>query len=195
MQEVLNEFNATFEVKQSKFLSYLIPIASLDEKLELLKSEHPKARHFIVAWRKINAFEQTVEYSTDDGEPKGTSGRPVLNVLRGSELINSAVIIVRYFGGTKLGTGGLVRAYSQAAKDVIQVATLEAFELKYPLNLTVSYAHNPRLEHLLQSQNIKVCNKAFMTATIEYLLDVTVEQKEQLLEYEKLESLINIIQK
>ena len=62
------------------------------------------------AYRHLNEFEQIVENSSDDGEPKGTSGKPNLAVLAGNELINTAVIIVRYFGGIKLGTGGLVRA-------------------------------------------------------------------------------------
>ena len=194
MVEVVREFSTLIEVKQSKFFSFILPITSLDERLESLKAEHPKARHFIVAWRKLNEFEQTVEYSTDDGEPKGTSGRPVLNVLRGIELINSAVIIVRYFGGTKLGTGGLVRAYSDAAKEVLQVADLKPFELKYPLDLSVSYANNSRVEHLLQTQGIQIRSKAFLTTTIEYTLDVTVREKNYLLEYERLESSIKIIQ-
>jgi len=102
MVDISVESSCDIEVKQSKFLSFILPITLLDKRLEALKSQHPKARHFIVAWRKLNEFEQILEYSTDDGEPKGTSGRPVLNVLRGVELINSAVIIVRYFGGTKL---------------------------------------------------------------------------------------------
>ena len=84
--------------------------------------KHPKARHHVYAYRYLNEYEQIVENSSDDGEPKGTSGKPSLHVLAGHELINTAVIIVRYFGGIKLGTGGLVRAYSDAVNSVINNA-------------------------------------------------------------------------
>jgi len=77
-----------------------------------LKIEHPKARHIVYAYRELNEFNQIIENSSDDGEPKGSSGVPVLNVLRGEEFINVAILVVRYFGGIKLGIGGLVRAYT-----------------------------------------------------------------------------------
>jgi len=192
MLEVRVESSLTLEVKQSKFITFILPIELLDKRLSDLKLEHPKARHFIVAWRRLNEFEQTLEYSTDDGEPKGTSGRPVLNVLRGVELINSAVIVVRYFGGTKLGTGGLVRAYSDAAKAVIENAELLEFQLRYPLSFTVSYRHNPKIEYLLESQNIVITQKDFQDISVEYQLLVTHKQREFLESYEKSERIIKI---
>jgi len=69
-----------------------------------LRESHPKARHIVYAYRELNEFEQIVENSSDDGEPKGSSGVPVLNVLRGEDFINVAILVVRYFGGIKLGT-------------------------------------------------------------------------------------------
>eukprot|EP01029_Cantina_marsupialis_P023828 TRINITY_DN6002_c0_g1_i1.p1 TRINITY_DN6002_c0_g1~~TRINITY_DN6002_c0_g1_i1.p1 ORF type:complete len:117 (+),score=13.89 TRINITY_DN6002_c0_g1_i1:113-463(+) len=105
-----------------------MPINMFDEVMHRLRVEHPKARHFVYAYRYLNEFEQVVENQSDDGEPKGTSGKPTLNVLAGNELINSAVIIVRYFGGIKLGTGGLVRAYSDAANHVINSSKLIKYE-------------------------------------------------------------------
>ncbi|MGN8592033.1 UNVERIFIED_CONTAM: YigZ family protein, partial [Campylobacter jejuni] len=78
--------------------------------------------------RTLNEYNQIIEDKSDDGEPKGTSGIPSLNVLRGYDLVNTAVITVRYFGGTKLGTGGLVRAYSDAANAAINNASLLTFE-------------------------------------------------------------------
>jgi len=128
MQFVKEHYTATLEVKQSKFIAHLIPFDLYKTTLKTLKLEHPKARHFVVSSRCLNEFEQIVEHSSDDGEPKGTSGKPSLMVLQGQEFINTAVIIVRYFGGTKLGTGGLVRAYSDAVNLVIESA--EKFEYK-----------------------------------------------------------------
>ena len=193
MVDVSVESSCDIEVKQSKFLSFILPITLLDKRLEELKSQHPKARHFIVAWRKLNEFEQILEYSTDDGEPKGTSGRPVLNVLRGVELINSAVIIVRYFGGTKLGTGGLVRAYSDAAKEVLAKADLHAFEIKYPCKISVDYSHNQRIEHWLQEQAIMIVESDFVHDGVVYNLSVTQEQKSSLESYAQSERIITII--
>lgn len=74
---------------------------------ERLKAEHPKAAHVVWALRERNGYGQIVENQSDDGEPKGTSGQPSLNALRGAQLVNAGALIVRYFGGIKLGTGGL----------------------------------------------------------------------------------------
>lgn len=193
MVDVSVESSSELEVKQSKFLSFILPVVLLDKRLEALKLEHPKARHFIVAWRKLNEFEQVLEYSTDDGEPKGTSGRPVLNVLRGVDLINSAVIVVRYFGGTKLGTGGLVRAYSDAAKEVLAQAHLQVFEIKHPLKISVDYSFNQKIEHWLQEQAIVILKNDFVNDGVVYDVSVTKEQKKALESYAQSERIITII--
>jgi uncharacterized YigZ family protein len=109
----------TYEIKKSKFISHLVPFDMFDEMMSELKATHPKARHFVYASRYLNEWEQIVENSSDDGEPKGTSGKPTLSVLAGADMINCAVITVRYFGGVKLGTGGLVKAYSDSANLVL----------------------------------------------------------------------------
>jgi putative IMPACT (imprinted ancient) family translation regulator len=90
------------EVKKSIFISYLTPISEFETVLKTLKKEHPKASHIIWAYRKLNNLEQIEENSNDDGEPKGCAGTPTLNILRGNEIINTALLTVRYFGGTKL---------------------------------------------------------------------------------------------
>ena len=99
-----------FESKGSKFLSFLFPFAQFNESLSSLKEQHPKAVHFVSASRHYNEYGQILESFDDDKEPRGSSGTPSLNVLRGEELIEVGVVIVRYFGGTLLGVGGLVRA-------------------------------------------------------------------------------------
>ncbi|PHS37460.1 MAG: hypothetical protein COB07_10685 [Sulfurovum sp.] len=116
------------EVKRSKFITYLVPIAEYEGLQSKLKNEHPKANHVVYALRYLNDYDQIVENSSDDGEPKGCAGVPALNVLRGEELINVAVLIVRYFGGIKLGTGGMARAYALAVKNVLGEATLVPYE-------------------------------------------------------------------
>lgn len=98
----------------SRFLAHLVRFSKFESQLQNLMERHKKAVHFVRATRTINEFSQIVESSSDDGEPKGSSGVPTLNVLRGKELVDCGVIVVRYFGGKLLGVGGLVRAYSNA---------------------------------------------------------------------------------
>ncbi|HIC42968.1 MAG TPA: YigZ family protein [Sulfurimonas sp.] len=151
----------TLEVKQSKFIAHLMPYPLYAEVLKKLKQDNPKARHFVVASRYINEYDQIVEHCSDDGEPKGTSGKPTLAVLAGNGLINSAVIIVRYFGGTKLGTGGLVRAYSDACNGVIQKSKLSPYVKLEAYGFKVKYTDISLIEYALLQDNIDVKEKAF----------------------------------
>ena len=156
----------TYEVKQSKFIAYLTPYSDFQKTLNKLKQEHPKARHFVVAYRYLNEFNQVVEHSSDDGEPKGTSGRPSLMVLQGSSLINIAVIIVRYFGGTKLGTGGLVRAYSEAVNLVIRSGTLLEYKQEIEVKIYFEYSNIRKIEYECETSGIDIVEKTFDTGTI-----------------------------
>ena len=124
-----------------------------DEIMTRLRSEHPKARHFVYAYRHLNEFGQIVENSSDDGEPKGTSGKPSLVVIAGAEIINSAVIIVRYFGGVKLGTGGLVRAYGDSINEVIKTAVFKEYKKLMTKTLECEYGELSQLEYLLNQES------------------------------------------
>ncbi len=147
--------------KQSKFIAHLMPYGMFDEVLASLKAEHPKARHFVTAFRHINEFDQVVEGSSDDGEPRGTSGKPALAVLQGSDLINAALVIVRYFGGTKLGTGGLVRAYSDAANLAIRCAALMPYQKENLLVVSCAYSDIGKVDYLLEQLGVRVVEKTF----------------------------------
>jgi len=144
----------TTEVKRSKFISYLVPIEDYKGLQNTLKLEHPKARHVVYALRYLNEFDQIVENSSDDGEPKGSAATPMLNVLRGEKVINSAVLIVRYFGGIKLGIGGLVRAYTLATKEVIAKAELISYEKALEYRFTTSYSTIEKT--LYQLRNLEI---------------------------------------
>jgi uncharacterized YigZ family protein len=151
----------TLEVKQSKFIAWLTPYKDYETTLEKLKEQHPKARHFVTAFRYLNEFDQIVEHSSDDGEPKGTSGKPSLMVLQGQELINSAVIIVRYFGGTKLGTGGLVRAYSDAVNLVIHEAEFREYKKEKFCMIEIEYSDVRFIDYECESFGIDILEKVF----------------------------------
>lgn len=114
-----------YRERGSKFPSYLVPCED-DETLKAhiarLKKQHPAARH--VCYGAVMGIDISIERSNDDGEPNGTAGLPILNQLLSAELKNVALLVVRYFGGTKLGKPGLINAYKESAKDAIAHASL-----------------------------------------------------------------------
>ncbi len=175
MKFVQKEFSSTFEEKKSKFIAYLMPYHLFDEVMKKVKEEHPKARHYVYAYRYLNEFEQIVENSSDDGEPKGTSGKPSLAVMAGAEIINSAVIIVRYFGGIKLGTGGLVRAYGDSVNEVIRIAVFKEYKKLEIKTLECEYSELSQLEYLLTKENINIKSKDFST-NVSLKIEVTNEE-------------------
>jgi len=161
MQFINSEFTNTLEIKKSKFIAYITSYNEFESLMVRLKERHPKARHFVYAYRYLNEFQQIVENSSDDGEPKGTSGRPALSVLAGADLINTAVIIVRYFGGTRLGTGGLVKAYSDSVNLVLNNSELKQYvQLQYK-QLKIQYAQLSQIEYLISQYDIDITNKEF----------------------------------
>ncbi len=179
MYFVKEETTQIFEEKKSKFIAFLTSYDEFDSLMKRLRIEHPKARHFVYAYRYLNEFDQIVENCSDDGEPKGTSGKPSLAVLAGNELINSAVIIVRYFGGVKLGTGGLVRAYGDSVNLVIKNSFLEKYEKLETLYLTLEYALLSKIEYILNNLLIKIVNKEFDVNVI-LTLSLSYEQEQSL---------------
>jgi uncharacterized YigZ family protein len=181
MQFVKEHFFTTVEVKQSKFIAHLIPYNLYASTLQNLKEQHPKARHFVTAYRYLNEYQQIVEHSNDDGEPKGTSAKPSLMVLQGQALINSAVIIVRYFGGTKLGTGGLVRAYSDAVNLVIQSAQLYEYKLEVIKRVEIEYSDVRFVDYECEVFDITVIEKFFDTKVV-YKLKAPKENMDAFLE-------------
>lgn len=161
MQTINDIFIAKQEIKKSTFISYLCPFDKFEILHEKLKTEHPKAVHIVWAYRHLNKYFQIVENQSDDGEPKGTSGAPSLNALRGSQLINCAVFIVRYFGGIKLGTGGLVRAYSSSVNLAINSANLNPFEIKDECIFFAPFSLMRKFEHFFEKENLQDINKNF----------------------------------
>lgn len=135
------EARVEIKVVNSQFIACASPAASVEEArafINRVKSEFPDASHHVPAF-VIGHGQSVIAHCTDDGEPSGTAGRPVLTVLSGSGLGDIVVVVVRYFGGTKLGTGGLVKAYTEAAQEVLRVlpraikvaTTTLIFELEY----------------------------------------------------------------
>ncbi len=122
MKTITDRNDFLTEINRSKFIGVVAPISSADEAKELIKTikkEYPKANHYCYGYRFDN-----YEKSSDDGEPSGTAGRPILEFLKNSDLNNLICVVVRYFGGIKLGASGLIRAYIDASKNVIERTTI-----------------------------------------------------------------------
>ncbi|MEO1927250.1 MAG: YigZ family protein [Nautiliaceae bacterium] len=167
---------ATIEVKKSKFHSFLIPFSLFEDKLEELKKAHPKANHFVTAFRYLNAHNQIVEGSSDDGEPKGSSGKPTLKVLQGNDLVNIGIVTVRYFGGILLGVGGLVRAYSDAANLAVKNAELIEYKDIFEYTFSVDYDKTREIEYILKQNDILVEKREFGIDGIEYTIRDDIEK-------------------
>lgn len=176
MKSIKEVFENKIEIKKSSFIAYLCPFCEFYALKETLKLNNPKANHIVWAYRIINEYDQIVENSSDDKEPKGTSGPPILNVLRGFELVECACLIVRYFGGVKLGTGGLVRAYSSSCNEVIKVANLVEYEKLISVKFFIQFNILSRFEHFFEVNLYPKGVKDFVQNGVKYQMDLTKTQ-------------------
>lgn len=166
---------AETEEKKSRFLTFLVPYESYDIELGKLRQEHPKANHHVSAFRYFDQNKRLIEGGKDDGEPSGSAGMPALKVLQGNEIVNAGVIIVRYFGGIKLGTGGMARAYAGAVKAVIEEANLVPFKHQSTTTLLTSFERISKLEHLLSTTKITISERRYNEGGQE--IDITGDEE------------------
>jgi uncharacterized YigZ family protein len=132
-------YTSEMEVKKSRFIGYVSHVNSWSEaqlRIDAIKKEHPKARHWCYAF--CAGVHPVNERCSDDGEPTGTAGTPILNAIRGERLSDTVCVVVRYFGGIKLGAGGLIRAYGNAARQVLREAPRTILIPKSTFSIKVS---------------------------------------------------------
>ena len=145
-------------VKKSKFICNLIKVESqeeAEEHIKKIKKKYYDARHNCVAYRVIED-EQVVEKSSDDGEPSGTAGGPILNILQKNNFGNILVVVTRYFGGILLGTGGLVRAYSDATLDAIDAAEKVEICVGIEAEIELDYNNLESFKYYCKKNNIYI---------------------------------------
>lgn len=148
MYQLKSAVAAEIEIKKSRFLGQLYPIYSRSEAQILLaqiRAQHPNAVH--VCWVLLCEGDSGLD---DDGEPSGTAAKPMYNVLVHKELFNVLAVVVRYWGGTKLGAGGLTRAYGQAISDAFKNAELIAIEVLSEIQLAVNFADESQLRRVCE---------------------------------------------
>ena len=158
-----HEIRRELIVSNSRFISSLAPIFCVDEAkafVSRIKAEFPDASHNVPVYLVGHGDSETAHCS-DAGEPSGTAGRPALAVLRGSGLGDVAVVITRYFGGTKLGTGGLVRAYSEAVRLVVEAVPRAEKVQTHTVMLAFAYTYLERVRILVAAQEGEVLDEAF----------------------------------
>ncbi|WP_323815205.1 YigZ family protein [Cellvibrio sp. NN19] len=140
------------EEKNSEFITFLHPVSSREEAMEHIdnyRAQYPDANHVCWAYVIGNTRQPITQAFSDDGEPSGTAGKPMLHVLTERDVGNSLAIVVRYFGGVKLGAGGLVRAYSGAVSAAVNSAELIAVVPKIELIVSVDFAREAKVRHLV----------------------------------------------
>ena len=145
-------------IKNSRFITLLIEVfddTDINKIFEEVKEKYPKATHYCYAY-----ITKTFKKASDDGEPGGTAGMPMLNVLEKEGMINTLAITIRYFGGIKLGAGGLVRAYSKSVRDAIINADTIEIEEGYSVKVVVSYDEQKNLEYNLK--DCEIINKEYL---------------------------------
>ncbi|MBM7712639.1 YigZ family protein [Enterococcus xiangfangensis] len=155
------------EIKKSHFICFLKRIASEEEAKEFIqyiKKEHWKANHNCSAF--VLGDRNEIQRSSDDGEPSGTAGAPMLEVLKKNELINVCAVVTRYFGGTKLGAGGLIRAYSGAVAQAIADIGIVEGRLQQEVFVQIDYANWGKMEHFITNEKIAVKETQFTDQVI-----------------------------
>jgi uncharacterized YigZ family protein len=158
---LLSESTGEYKDKGSKFYAFANGISSEEEfdgYLKTVKSLHPKARHFCYAYRLL---QDDIFRINDDGEPSGTAGKPIFNQIMRYNLYDTACIVVRYFGGTKLGVSGLIKAYKEACKHAFESAEIIEKFLCTPLTLKFDYSLMGTLIDTLKSLDIEMLEKTF----------------------------------
>ncbi len=172
--------------KKSKFIANLYHVQTEQEAEEIIQKIRKKyydAKHHCYAYSIMEA-NGIVNKMSDDGEPSGTAGSPMLTILQKQELRNVLIVVTRYFGGILLGTGGLVRAYSEATLQAIQKAELVEEQRGYELELTINYPELEKIQYYCRKNAIVITNVEY-EEKVKCRLEVTKQEKEKILKLNK----------
>ena len=157
--------NETAEIieKKSKFIADIYPVRNVEEaenKIKEIKKKYYDAKHHCIAYRIVEE-DRIIEKSSDDGEPSGTAGAPMLNILSKMEITNVLVIVTRYFGGILLGTGGLVKAYSNSTKLALEKAEISMLEEGFVYKLELNYSDLENFKYFMKNNEIKILKEEY----------------------------------
>lgn len=173
-----SEGSAVIEVLGSEFIAVAAPAATIDEATSYIEhqaADHSTASHVVSAWRVIDSDGLLRNQFDNNGEPSGTAGKPILTVLTQRNLINSVVVIIRYFGGTELGTGRLSRAYSRTATAAIDAAGVIDHVPTNQLGFTLTYDDAGTVRGILERENIDF--DAEYTETVQFDVRIPTDRE------------------
>ena len=181
--------NTLLKEKGSKFIGFAFPVNNEEElktALEKIRSEHPKARHHCYAFRMGMNGENY--RANDDGEPSGSAGLPIYNQLLANEITNALVISVRYYGGTKLGVSGLVKAYKESAKITLEEALIITRELETTVEIQFNFNQQNLIFTLLSKYEAKILQfdaqeKCIVTASLKLSQKESISEKLSEMQY------------
>ena len=182
LKTIQNTVTIEIEEKRSKFIANIYNVENVENAeniIKQIKKKYYDARHNCYAY--IINDKQMIKKSSDDGEPSGTAGSPILNVIEKNELCNILIVVTRYFGGILLGTGGLVRAYTEAATNVIKNSIIVEEEEGYEIEITISYQDMSKLKYYCNRNNINMIKTEY-GENIKCIIEVTSEEKENILD-------------
>lgn len=167
--------------KKSRFIAEVFLVHSEEEAMQYLEQVRKKywdARHH--CWAYVIGEERVTERCSDDGEPSGTAGKPILEVIRGAGLHNIFVVVTRYFGGTLLGTGGLVRAYTESAREGISHSQIITKIYGFKLRITTDYTGLGKIQYLLGQKGLTTLDCVY-TEKVEVLVLISEEEEQRLI--------------
>lgn len=170
-------------ISKSRFIAHIKPVESEDAAkafIDAVKSEHREATHNCSAY--TIGDQMNIQKANDDGEPSGTAGVPMLDILKKLEIHNAAVVVTRYFGGIKLGGGGLIRAYSGAVRDVIYDIGRVAMCPAIPTTVTIAYDLTGKFEYELASTPY-LLRETNYTDKVSYYIDVVKTDYDQFIDF------------
>lgn len=165
-----------FKDRGSKFFGYAFPVTSeevIKEHLEDLKKQHYNARHWCYAWQLGKAYEQY--RANDDGEPSNSAGMPIYGQLQSFGVTNTLVVVVRYFGGTKLGVGGLIQAYKTTAQMALEASKIKEKTIDETFLLTFEYPEMNTVMRIIKEENLQIINQKL---ELNCEIQISVRQKE-----------------
>lgn len=181
-QTIQSPATGVYREKGSKFLAFAYPVTSetdIRERIDALKKEYFDARHHCYAW--VLGPEKDRFRAFDDGEPNHSAGDPILGRIRSKNLTNVLVVVVRYFGGVKLGVGGLINAYQTATEDALNNSVIVTREVREPLQIRYDYASTPSVMQLVKHFDLSFVDQQFGEDCV-LMAEVRLKDKEALLE-------------
>ena len=179
---IKNQIETEIVVKKSKFIANFIKVTSkeqVEEEVKKIKKKYFDARHNCIAYRVLEN-EKVVEGFRDDGEPSGTAGGPMLNILQKNNLMNVLIVVTRYFGGILLGTGGLVRAYSDSLQKAIEESQLFELTIGIECEVELEYSAFEKFKYYCKNNDINIKDTIY-TQEIVCKIEIEENKKEKLL--------------